>query len=170
LYVREGETAHLDLSTYVSNLNVMWTKKADKAENIATCMEGSGQAPAAIEISAITATTVNRAYFNPHGCNPGSNGFVSSADAGNEFLSKIAAPISYAVPVGTIAIRIKPIYAGATVSVSSATGVALKDQLYLIQSKALTTDVRKEIEVRRGLDAPPSIFDYAVFSAGTIVK
>lgn len=74
---------------------------------------------------------------------------------------------SYSVPVGTTVLRIKPIYAGATVSVS---GDGLNDQLYLIQSSATGGDAKKAIEVKRGLDAPPSIFDFAVFTAGTIVK
>jgi|GEM_PF-1390731 len=168
LYVREGETAHLDLSTYVSSLNILWTKKTDKNENITTCIEGSNQSPAAIEVSAITSTSVLRSYFNPSDCDPGANGFLASDAGGDEYRSRV--PIAYTVPVGTIAVRIKPIYAGATISVSSATGVALKDQLYLIQSKAAAGDAQKEIEVKRGLDAPPSIFDFAVFSAGTIVK
>jgi hypothetical protein len=75
--------------------------------------------------------------------------------------------VSYAVPVGTNVVRIKPIYAGATLTVS---GTGLKDQLYLIQSSATGGDAKKAIEVKRGLDAPPSIFDFAVFTAGTVAK
>jgi Tfp pilus assembly protein PilX len=164
LYVSEGESAHLDLSSYVPTLTISWTRIADNAENITTCSEGSGLSPAAIEVSALSATTVNRVYYNPAGCNPGSNGFTGSISGGSEYRSMVA---SYAVPVGTTMIRIKPIYAGATISV---TGSGLTDQLYLIQSRATGGDARKEIEVKRGLDAPPSIFDYAVFTAGTIVK
>jgi len=168
LYVREGETAHLDLSTYVSNLYISWTKKLDKAENLSTCVEGSGTSPAAIEVSAMSASGVKRSYYNPAGCTPGTNGFAGSDDGGSDYLSTV--PTSYVVPLGTLAVRIKPIYAGATIAVSSATGTSLANQLYLIQSRAVGGDAQKEIEVKRGLDAPPSIFDFAVFSAGTIVK
>jgi hypothetical protein len=163
LFVKEGETAHLDLSTYVPILTIAWTKKADTTENLTTCTEGSLSAPAAIEVSALNATSVNRSYYNPAGCNPGANGFTGSADGGSTYRSSV----NYAVPAGTTMLRIKPIYAGATLSV---TGVGLNNQLYLIQSKAEGGDARKEIEVRRGLDAPPSIFDFAVFTEGTIVK
>lgn len=168
LFVREGETAHLDLSTFVSNLHISWTKKSDKAENITTCTAGSMMSPAAIEISAITPTSVSRSYYNPSCGSPEANGFLSSDDGGSEYLSTV--PISYTVPSDAIALRIKPIYAGATIAVSSATGIELTDQLYLIQSKASGGDAQKEIEVKRGLEAPPSIFDFAVFSMGTIVK
>lgn len=164
LFVREGESAHLDLSTFVPTLNIAWTKKADNTENIASCTEGSGLAPAGIEITALSGTSATRSYYNPAGCNPGSNGFDTSVDGGSEYRSMIS---GYVVPPGTTMLRIKPIYNGATVSVS---GVGLGSQLYLIQSKAEGGDVRKEIEVRRGLDAPPSVFDFAVFAAGTIVK
>jgi Tfp pilus assembly protein PilX len=165
LFVREGEVAHLDLSTYVPTLTITWTRKVDKAENPSTCAEGTGLSPAAIEISAINGSNVSRSYYNPAGCNPGSNGFLNTAvDGGSEYRSMI---LSYSVPAGTTILRIKPIYAGATIAVS---GSGLKDQLYLIQAKASGGDAQKEIEVRRGLDAAPSIFDFAVFSATTIVK
>ena len=61
--------------------------------------------------------------------------------------------------------RIKPLYAGATISVTGTEG-----QMYLIQSEATGGDAQKEIEVKRGLNAPPSIFDFAIFAAQTIVK
>lgn len=166
LYVHEGETANLDLTTFVPTLNISWTRKADVSENPSNCDEGSGLAPAGIEITAVSGTAVNRAYYNPYGCNPGPNGFATSNDGGSTYLSSV----SYTVPTtpsNATIIRIKPLYSGATILVS---GAGLKDQLYLIQSKATGGDAQKEIEVRRGLDAPPSIFDYAVFSAGTIVK
>lgn len=167
LYVREGETAYLDLTTFSPTLNISWTKKDDAVENIQTCTEGSGGAPAAIEVTAISGTTVNRSYYNPYLCAPGANGFASSLNGGASYRSTI----SYTVPTSpsnASVIKIKPLYAGATIVVSGSS--ALASQLYLVQSKATGGDAQKEIEVRRGLDAPPSIFDFAVFSAGTILK
>jgi len=164
LFVKEGETAHLDLSTYVPTLTISWTKKADGVENITTCTEGSQNSPAALEINAFAGANVTRSYYNPANCSPGANGFSTSSDGGSEYRSKIA---TYSVPIGTTIIRIKPIYAGSTILVS---GDGLNDQLYLIQSSATGGDAKKAIEVRRGLTAPPSIFDFAVFTAGTIVK
>ncbi len=172
LFVREGETAHLDLTGYnVANpLTIAWTRKTDPTENINSCIEGSQTTPAAVEITAMQEATnaVVRRYYNSSGCSTlsTSNAFIASADGGSTYLSRVGGA-GYVVPAGTTALRIKPIYAGATISVS---GSGLQNQLYLIQSKATGSEARKEIEVKRGLDAPPSIFDYAVFAAGTIVK
>lgn len=164
LFVKEGETAHLDLSVYVPSLEISWTKKSDVVENIESCTEGSQNSSAALEISAYSGSSVSRSYYNPANCSPGPNGFLSSQDGGDDYRSMLA---SYSVPAGTSFIRIKPIYAGATISVS---GPGLSEQLYLIQSSASGGDAKKSIEVRRGLDSPASIFDFAVFTAGTIVK
>jgi type II secretory pathway pseudopilin PulG len=167
LYVREGEMAYLDLSGFLGgNLSISWTKVTDKSENLACSGEGSGQAPAAIEVDAMQgATTSTRSYYNPYGCNAVSgNNFVASTSGGTDYLSTIAA---YAVPAGTTAIGIRPIYAGATISVA---GAGLITQMHIIQSSAKGGDAQSQVQVKRGLDGPPSIFDFAVFAGGTIVK
>lgn len=166
LFVKEGETAHLDTTDFTGNLTISWTKKSDPTENIALspCAEGSGLAPAAIEVTAISATNIKRNYYNPQGCNPGVNGFTTGTlDGGDTYRSMI----SYAVSPATTSVRIKPIYSGATIS---ATGTDLKTQLYLINSRAVGGDAQKEIEVKRGLESAPSIFDFALFTGGTIYK
>lgn len=169
LYVKEGETAHLDLTGFnpANNLTITWTKRSDPSENISTCVEGSGTAPAAIEVKAIK-QSLNQdvlSYYNPAGasCVGLADGFIDSSDGGATYRSSI----SYDVLPSTSAVRIKPLYSGATIQVS---GLNLTTQLYLIQARGAGGDAQKEIEVRRGLDAPASIFDFAVFSGGTIVK
>ncbi len=164
LYVKELETAQLELSVYVPTLIISWTKKSDVTENLLGCTEGSGNAPAALEVSAIAATTISRTYYNPRGCNPGSNGFLSTAVNGG---SVYRSQVTYSVPAGTTIVRVKPIYSGATISIPVP---GVEAQLYVIKSRAVGGDAQKEIEVKRGLDAPPSIFDFALFSAGSIVK
>ena len=166
LFIKEGETAQLDLAGLVGDVTIAWTRIADSSENRACTSEGSGNAPAAIELMSLQEadSTAAFAYYNPYNCaNVASNGFANSDDGDDPYRSEIV----YDVPPGTTALRIKPLYSGATIS---ATAAGLSNQLYLIQSKASGGDARKEIEVRRGIDAPPSIFDYAIFSAGTVVK
>ncbi len=171
LYLREGETAHLDLAGLAGSVTIYWTRNEDASEDISTCNEGSGGAPASIEVIAMqeAASTVSRSYFNASTCSQlsGTNNFDPSLGGGTEYLSSISLSAPDNFPVGTTALRIKPIYSGATVAAS---GNGLETQLYKIQSKATGGDAQKEIEVKRGLDAPPSIFDYAVFTAGSIVK
>ncbi len=167
LYVKEGETAYLDLSTYVPTLNIFWTKKNDIGEDLNCGTEGSGGSAAAIEIVAIqgVANTAKRSYYKASNCTSFSNGFLNSVDGGANYRSKVNP--AYSVPLNTTMIRIKPIYSGTTIAV---TGSGLQSQLYLIQSEATGGDARKEIEVKRGLDTPPSVFDFSVFAAGYVVK
>lgn len=166
LYVSEGETAHLDLSGYAgSTLDIYWTEKTDASENLDCVSEGSGKAPAGLEVAAIKAGsgTVLRSYYGPYNCSLTGTGFLASGDGGASYRSSVG----YALPAGTTAIRVKPVYTGATILIS---GAGLSTQLYLIQSSASGGDAQKEIEVKRGLEAPPSVFDFAAFSSGTIVK
>lgn len=166
LYVKEGEQAHLDVTTFApGNLTIQWTKTSDNRENPSICSAGSGNAPAAIEIIAHkTDGTASFAYLNPYNCTPETNGFGNSAISGVDGYRSQA---SYAVAAGSTAVRIRPLYSDATITVS---GPGLSTQLYLIQSKAAGGDAQKEIEVKRGLDAPASVFDYALFSGSSIEK
>lgn len=164
LYVKEGEQAHLDVTGYVGNLDITWTRTADTRENPESCSEGSGNAPAAIEVIAHRSDgTASFTYYNPNGCALGNN-FDASSPGNSGYRSRVN---TYGVSVGTVAVRIRPIYADATIQV---TGSGLLTQLYLIQSQAEGGDARKEIEVKRGLDAPASVFDYAIFSGSSIEK
>lgn len=168
LFVREGDIASLNLTGYntANPLVVAWTKKADLGEHKTCVGEGSGQAPAALEIISVQggSSTVTYNYYNPSGCNIAGNGFTASEAAADPYLSQI----SYSVPAGTTEIRLRPLFADATVAVLG-NGLATT-QLYLIQAEAGGGDAKKEIEVKRGLDAAPSVFDFALFSGSTIVK
>lgn len=167
LFVREGDVASLDLNGYdtANPLVISWTKENDLGENKNTCTEVSGGAPAAIEVKAIQggSETVTFNYYNPFGCTIAGNGFAVS-EGGSDYRSRV----SYSVPAGTTELRLKPIYADATVAVL-AIGLSTT-QLYLIQAEAGGGDAKKEIEVKRGLDTTPSVFDFALFSGATIVK
>lgn len=165
LFVKEGEMAYLDLNGFSGNLSISWTKKSDKSENLACTGEGSGLSPAAVEVDAMQGTvTSKRSYYNPTNCGAVSgNKFGASLDPGSDYRSMV----SYAVPVSTSALGIRPIYAGATITVA---GVGLSTQLYLIQSSASGGDAQTQIEVKRGLDGPSSVFDFAVFAGGSVVK
>lgn len=166
LYVKEGEQAHLDVGSFApGNLTIQWTKITDTRENPATCSAGSGNSPAAIEIIAHkTDGTASFSYLNPYDCTPETNGFESTAVAADDGYRSRA---TYGVAAGVAAVRIRPLYSDSTIAVS---GSGLSTQLYLIQSKAAGGDAQKEIEVKRGLDAPASVFDYAIFSGSSIEK
>lgn len=162
LFVKELDVAQLDVAGYTGDLTIAWTRKVE-GENLPCASEGSGKSPAAIEISVISATTITRSYFKSFGCDLSQAGFLQPTGGGTNYLSQITSPVS-----GIIAVRIKPIYSGATIEVTGFN--SLPTQMYLVKSKATGGDAQKEIEVKRGLLATPAIFDYALFSAGTIVR
>lgn len=165
MYVKELESATLNVTGASGNLTVSWTLKNDASEDLTCGTEGSKGSAAALEITAINetnSTVISRNYYNSYNCNF-SNGFANSNDGGASYKSSI----SYTLPVGSTMLRIKPIYNGATLSV---TGINLPNQQYIISSKADEGDSEKEIQVKRGLEAAPSIFDYAIFAGNTIVK
>lgn len=164
LYVNEGETAQIDLSGSPTNVMVHWAKSQEVPGGL--CTEGSGNAPAAVELAIFDAGgRVLRSYYNAYGCNLNSvNHFSSSSDGTlGSFTSRAAVSLAG----GEQYLRIKPIYNGTTINVS---GSGLASQLYLIQSKAAGEDVRTDIEVKRSLAAPGSVFDFAIFSNTSIIK
>jgi Tfp pilus assembly protein PilX len=77
------------------------------------------------------------------------------------------------LPANTRMVRIKPLRAATSIKITAANGV-LSEQLYNIRSEAQdaasgNTEVRA-IEVTRTRPAPPSIFDYALYSGGNLTK
>ncbi len=168
LYVKEGEVAEIDLDgASGSVVTFLWTKLGDPKEDLACVEDASSGSPAALEIIQIVSQSdpVVRSYYNASNCDlSASNGFTLSSAPGSGYRSSVAIDTSV---VGATRIRVRPIYSGATIALS---GVDLSAQIYLIQASAEGGDAQKEIEVRRTYDTAPSIFDFAVFSGGTIVK
>lgn len=164
LYVKEGEQAHLNLEGYTAgSVLISWTKKTDSSENLETCSDLSGSSAAAIEVLVYKSNgSALFDYYNPSGCSI-ANGFAESSSGSDEYRSYV----NFSIPANALAARVRPIYNNATISI---TGSGLATQFYLIQSLASGGDAKKEIEVQRSLDAPSSVFDYAIFSGSTIEK
>ncbi len=166
IYVKEGDVVEVDLSSYTDdNLTIEWVKKDKKDEDVACLGEGSGQAPAALEvIELLKSGDVSRAYFNAAGCDlSANNGFANATIISGEFKSRL----DLTGMTNVSRLRIKPIYNGVTIGL---VGISLPSQVYIIHSKAEGGDVDKEIEVKRSRDRASSIFDFALFTGGTIVK
>lgn len=163
LYVKAGDQAEINLAGSTGTVSVSWTKISDVEENVSCVGEGTGNAPASLEIITLKSNeTVERDYYNGSGCVI-ANGFDSSSPHGGAFLSTV----NYTVPALGVKLRLRPYYSGATLRVE---GAGLSTQMYLVQSEAAGGDSEKEIEVKRSLDSAGSIFDYALFSGSSIVK
>ncbi len=166
LYLKEGEVVEINLTDYPSDwLNVFWVKKNKPNEDVNCQGEGSGKAPAALEVIRINKDgSWQRSYFNSSNCDlSANNGFQQAQSASGDFISKIV--LTGLTQVNKL--RLRPIYNGTTLALN---GSALPPQIYVIHSAAAGGDVEREIEVKRSGDQAGSIFDFAVFSAGTIVK
>lgn len=163
LYVKEGESAQINLTGVQGDVLVNWVLPN---EDPGSCSEGSGLAPASIEISLFTTTNlVTRSYFNSFGCESlAGNGFGNSFEGLEQYKSGMVVSVT-----NGDALRIKPIYNGTTVRVTTNDAV-FNSTLFLIQSSVAGGDAQKEIEVKRSLDTAGSVFDYAIFSGGIITK
>lgn len=171
LYVKEGESAQIDLTEGLGSVLVNWVR--DPSEKPATCIEGSGNAPAALEITLLTTeNVVSRRYYNSYCVASGS--CSCNLTASNSFGSAIVGLSGYlsgksVVVDGMKLMRLKPIYNGATIRVTTGNNV-FNSTLFLVQSSATGGDANKEIEVKRSPDTAGSVFDYALFSGGVITK
>lgn len=168
--MKEGEVIEIDLNGFTgSSLNIDWILK-NSGEDVVCSGEGSGVAPAGLEVAKYkTDGTVERLYYNANGCNL-SNSFDSAGVASdNRFVSGVSL-----TGLGNVKfLRVRLLYNRATLLV---TGSGLSNQLYVISShaeissQAGNTEVAKDIEVRRTKEFAAGIFDFAVFTGGTIVK
>lgn len=166
--VHEGEGIEIDLATFPSaSLTVDWTRNGSASENPAcsgTGSEGSELTPAAMGVTIIgTGGVTRRAYYNPANCTISGNGFAAS-NASSQVEYRSSQIVSK--QAGDQVMRLTPIYNNATIRV---TGVGLTDAMFRVASVATGGDSQKEIEVKRSRDAAGSVFDFAVFSGGTIV-
>ncbi len=165
IYVKEGEVVEVNLDGYSNNwLGVFWVKKNKFDEDINCQGEGSGRAPASLEITEVLKSGgTKKLYYNSAKSTCLNNGFSMAGTTTNEFTSRINL-----TGLSQVAkLRLKPIYNGSTVAL---TGPSLPPQIYIIHSAAGGEDVQKEIEVKRSANQAGSIFDFALFSAGTIIK
>lgn len=167
LFVREGEVAEIDLTGSDNKIDIYWTVKGDLQEDVACNGEGSGNAPAALEVMHIISSNdpVVREYYNASNCDlSATNKFSSSSEPTGTYRSTVRIQKNI---TGATKLRVRPFYNGATIAVSA---VDLTSQLYLISSSASGGDSQKDIEVKRTHDSAASIFDFALFTAGTVVK
>ena len=166
IYVKEGDVVEVDLSDYANDdLTIEWVKKNKEDEDVVCSGEGSGQAPAALEIiKMLKSGGVSREYVNAADCDlSANNGFANATAVSGEFTSRF--DLSGMTNVSKL--RIRPIYNGTTVGL---VGISLPSQVYVIHSTGEGDVVDKEIEVKRSRDRSSSIFDFALFTGGTIVK
>jgi hypothetical protein len=165
MYVKEGETAQIDLSGSENSVTISWVKSGERPSGNCS-QEGSGLVPASLEVTLISSSNIaTRSYYNAYQCDLNSrNHFTNATNSGSGGFGSLQ---TIAIPASAVSMRIKPLYNGTTIKVA---GNGLTSQLYLITSNAEGGDSRTDIEARRSLNGAGAIFDYAVFSNSTIIK
>lgn len=167
LFLKEGETLHLDFSGSPTSVSVSWTKQSEDPGG--TCQDESGRSPASLEITRVNGSNVaTRAYYNSNRCQ-GDLGPINHFAQASAGTTPFGSTQTIALAGANRYMRIKPLYNNATLAVT-VTGGAARAQLYTIESQAAGGDARSDIEVKRTLAAPGSVFDFAIFSATTIIK
>lgn len=168
LFVNEGEVAEIDLTGSSNLIDIYWTKKGDEDQDVECDGEGSGNSPAALEVIHIVSANdpIERDYYSAFDCDlSADNGFDKNAsDGGLTYRSTVRVN---KFSTRATKLRFRPLYNGATIAVSADN---LTSQLYLINSSASGGDSQKDIEVKRTYDSAASIFDFALFTKGTVVK
>lgn len=169
MYVKEGEGVEIDVSGISGgSISIDWTKTSSPQENVGcTGSEGSGNSPAAIGVFILnTAQEWRREYYNPDNsgaCGLGGNGFSAPGAGSDGYRSGQVVSLNADDEI----VRLTTIYNNATMRV---TGVGLTKAMFNILSSAEGGDAEKDIQVKRSVDSAGSIFDYALFSGGAIVK
>lgn len=157
-----GETATVFTTGENRDLVIRWHPLPASCDNAAVLAITTY-----VEVASNTYTAKHYGV-RPGGCSGTGTGFEASEATG-------AGGYAYSYTISDMTdvkmVRIKPLRAGTALQVSSS---ALSPQVYNIRSEARdissgSTEVRA-IEVTRTKPAPPSIFDYALYSGGDLTK
>ena len=157
-YFPQGSTATIDLSAgSAGTLQFLWGAS------------GSGCLASALLITVYSDDGSSNYSSRYVGVNPAAacasrgQGFLEAGSGGTDYNSSYS--LDYTA--NDKLVRIKVLYAGTTMSVSGA-GV----QQYTAQAMATgdTDGVTSAIQGTRSIPAAPAIFDYALYSGGSIVK
>lgn len=166
--LKPNETAEIDLSgiDYEDSLRIYWID-TEKGEDPGSCSEGEGQASASIEVMIYHKEgdiySVRRSGFNS--CSGLYNEF-EEADAGSD-------PFKSATDIfvnnDDKLVRVRVLYNEATIHIVGRSSLGV--QMYKITSRAqASVGETRQIEVERTKPALPAIFDYVLFSGGSLVK
>lgn len=156
-----GETVEVNLQGYSdSNIKVSW-----QGGNGASCQTDATAIVAAVFYKDGANYRVKRSAFDPCEARKISNGFDGAVNfEDGRPTANITTQQGAWTPVSA---RIKLLYADSNLSVSAGSG--LPPQGREITSRASSLDDQsRAIKVTEGHPMAPSIFDYAVYSAGTI--
>lgn len=160
-----GEVGQIDLTGAPSgnDVQVDWAKGAN---------ENPGGIPASVEISQIYGTNSRLSWYYP---NPSLRGETLGSNVGTHNSCTPSTGYTQCVKIqvspSAVMLRIKPFWVNSTAKVYGV-GFDLPVQTYDISSSvSANAGVTRKVQVTRtALPMMPAVFDYALFSEGSIVK
>ncbi|MCX6783533.1 MAG: hypothetical protein NT141_00455 [candidate division WWE3 bacterium] len=156
-------------NTLLAPISVCWVTAGDPGSL------GSGTDPAAIEITTITGSTGGPYSMNKQAFDP-----LSSRKVLNNFNGIVGG----SQPLGTVtythcatlqvnigqALRIRSYYANTTVGVMPTGATTIPFQANVITATGYSGDSKRTVQVTKTLPQLPGIFDYAIFSGGSLIN
>jgi len=155
--VLAGHSAQVNLKDYTGTLSLTWRDKG-----------GCGKGNAALVVTLLNETQIERHTYGRN-CGVRSDNFDSSNVTCVDSICKVANVNAAGFLLGRIAV----VYADTELTVEGSS--PLPTQSYKITSTATHSQEgsdaeARSVEVNRSLPSVPSVFDFAVFSGGSIVQ
>lgn len=163
--LEELEAVEIDVSGFTNDIDIEWGATGEVCNAADPRLPGSF---ASIEVTTIAGSVSTRFLYSGIGCNRSSVGILDGFDRVSPnpssptttgYLWKVVRNMS-----GVDTIRIRAVYASTSVLVSAASG-SLPTQSWIIHSEAQAPGGEtRAVEVTQKAPAPPSIFDFVIFS------
>jgi hypothetical protein len=159
--IEEGEAIEVDVSSFSGDVDINWGAVGEQ------CNVNPRFASLVVSVINNSGNLARTAYTRS-GCNRADN---FSQTAGASPLTGYELNIDHPVAGSDQRMRIRAVYAGTNLLVQTDSGDFPDPQYYIVHSEAQTAGGEsRAVEVTKSLPIPPSIFDFAVFSGGTLTK
>lgn len=162
--IDEGETVEVNLSGFVglggTGVTIEWGETGE------VCSGGDLFASIVVAIFDSSGSVARRPYTGT-GCDRGDNFDASAGAATNpDYLLGLTVPVG----AGDVFMRIRAVYSDTPITITGE-GADLPVQYWRVHSEAQTVGGEtRAIEVTETVPAPPSIFDFVLFSGGSLTK
>ena len=150
----------------------VWINATALIQPVALCWQkvGGSEPSAALEVKVISGTSptyvMSNYAFDPDLARRGENGFSATGTVSDPAYT---ACTNITLPSSTQALRIRAFYGGVSVSLCPApSDPPLPFQGYIIVAQGQVGDVKRTVRVVKAKAQLPTVFDYGVYSGGTI--
>lgn len=163
--LNEGETVEVNLDGFAgSRVDIDWGYSGEQ------CSLLSADPFASIVVAVFDSSgNVRRQPYSANGCNRGDSFSQSAGPGPAPYLLTVSQPVN----ADDVYMRVRVVYSDTQIRIESANPgpFPLPPQFYRVHSEARTTgEETRAVEVTQTNPAPPSIFDFVIFSNNNLVK